>query len=104
MLSGMTQARWQRLADDLEAAGIPASITVRAFPGGTSRSITLRAGDGSLVCIHDKWWSKNDTVWCGWQVHVEARDSIVKHTSTLMKKRSEVVTAAWLALARQVAA
>jgi hypothetical protein len=82
--------RWQRLADDLTAAGIK-DVKITTHAGGGCSMSWIRA-DWQMVAVHDKWWSKNPGVWLGWQVHIEGRDSLVKRTWALSKKRS-VVTA-----------
>lgn len=86
----MTEDRWDRLVQSLAAAGVEARLDQRPYRGGITKSISIRLADG-LVEIHDKWWRKNDTVWIGWQVHAEGRDSIVRRTWSLTKKRGEVV-------------
>lgn len=86
----MSDARWQRLADTLAAAGIDAQVSAIGPSRGASHVIILRDGKGNLVEIHDKWWRKNTEVWLGWQVHVEDADSIVTAESPVTKKRSEV--------------
>lgn len=87
------RARWDRLVVDLTLAGIAASVDERPYPGGTSRSITLRHPRGGIVHIGDSWWRKNPDVWTGWQVTREGADSIVRGWSRGMKKRSETVAA-----------
>jgi hypothetical protein len=88
-----TEERWERLAANLTAAGVPVDVTTNAYPGGVSRSITLRGPDGTLVGIHDKWWNRNVDEWVGWEVHVENAESIVTRTWRRTKRRSEVVAA-----------
>jgi hypothetical protein len=78
--------RWQRLADSLTAAGIPATVS----GSGESRSIALRL-DGVRVEIHDKWWSRNLDKWIGWQVHTETSAGYTVRVWPITKKRSEVV-------------
>lgn len=92
----MSAARWQRLADDLAAAGVDADVeTIRYSPAGqvANRHITIRRADGSLVQVRDKYWRKNVDVWIGWQVHVDTADGYVGQTWPITKKRSEVVAA-----------
>jgi hypothetical protein len=84
--------RWDRLAATLAAAGIDATVHARSYPGGTSRSITIKL-PGGLLEVHDKWWRKNADVWIGWQVHTENADGIVTREWPLTKKRSEVAAA-----------
>lgn len=92
-------ARWQQLADSLAAAGIEhLGINTSFYHGGVTRYLSWPAADGSAVAIHDKWWSKNDDVWVGWQVHAENGDSIVTREWPITKKRSEVVAAVKQAL------
>lgn len=87
----MSAARWERLADDFAAAGVPATIDITNYPGGVSRSILIRHDD-TLITVMDRWWNKNDSVWIGWSVAVEGvKDSIIRKTYPLTKKRSEVV-------------
>lgn len=90
-----TADRWQRLADQVQTdAGIPVKVDAYSYPGGTSYSITHRLPGGDTVEVHDKWWSKNGDVWIGYQVHVQGgRDSLVKRTWPVTKKRSEVTAA-----------
>ena len=89
-MSAPESPRWNRLADELRAAGHGVAITSRSFPGGFSYSIEFRAGD-VLVCIHDK---TAHNAWAGWQVHTEGlKDSLVKRTWPLTKKRTGVVAA-----------
>jgi hypothetical protein len=90
----MSAERWQRLADDLTAAGVEhAWINTSTYPGGTSRYICWPSDDGSAVAIHDKWWNKNPDVWIGWQVHAENEDCILTRQWPITKKRSEVLAA-----------
>lgn len=81
--------RWQRLAEDLTAAGYPATVTVRRRADGTSRSITVRL-PWHLVEVRDTWFHD---MWAGWQVWLEGRDSIAYHHQRGLKKRSAVVAA-----------
>lgn len=89
----MAETRWDRLVRDLNAAGINAKLTERAYPGGVNRSITLRHPAGGVVHIYDQSWRKNLDVWIGWVVYREGRDGIEISSSRASKKRSEVVTA-----------
>lgn len=94
----MAETRWDRLARDLNEAGVAATVDERRYPGGISKSITLQA-EATLVIVHDTWWRKNPDVWTGWEVHVEGRaDSIVKRTWPRSKKRGETVAAVQEAL------
>lgn len=99
--------RWDRLAADLEAAGITARVDSRAYTEtrygrpahGVSRSITLRHPAGGLVAIHDRWWNKNPDVWVGWEVYREDAEGIVQgRPSRWSKKRAEVTAAVRAAL------
>ena len=95
----MSAARWQRLADDLAAAGVEASVHAKPYAEsvygrvrhGVSRSITLLHPVSGIVAIADQQWRKNPDVWVGWQVSREGRDSIVIRTWPISKKRSDVV-------------
>ena len=80
-------ARWDRLATSLLEAGIAVTTT----ESGRSHHISFILPNGSMVAIHDKWWSKNLDKWIGWQVHVEDKNSIVRSTWPVSKKRSEIV-------------
>ncbi len=94
----MSADRWSRLAQSLANGGIATEVDVYAYPGGISRSITIRHGD-VLIEIGDQWWRKNDSVWIGWQVYTQGvRDGIVRHTWPCTKKRGEVVSAVTEAL------
>jgi len=94
-------SRWDRLAADLAAAGIPISIDSKSYAEaaygriqrGVSRSVTIRLRDGYIVHIRDQWWRKNLDVWVGWVVSVDASNGLVARTWTATKKRSQVVTA-----------
>jgi hypothetical protein len=97
----MSAERWARLAGSLLAAGIEAKVDVTAYPGGTSRSIDIRT-DAGLVHVGDKYWSKNADAWIGWQVTREDAGSIIRWSSRISKKRSEVVAAVSSAMAREV--
>jgi hypothetical protein len=94
----MAETRWDRLVADLNAAGITAELTERAYPGGVNRSITLRHPAGGVVVIYDQSWRKNLDVWIGWVVYREGRDGIEISAARPSKKRSEVVTAVRQAL------
>lgn len=96
----MSKERWGRLAADLQAAGYDVKVDALGYPGGVSRSITFPVPGYGLVEVHDRWWSKNASVWTGWEVHAESRDSIVVRgsVSRWTKKRSEVVAAFGAAL------
>jgi hypothetical protein len=88
--------RWNRLAADLTAAGIEA--TVDQARGGVNHSISLRLPSGDRVEIHDKWWRKNADRWLGWEVHTEDREGIVTRVWTRTMKRPEVVAAVRVAV------
>jgi hypothetical protein len=101
-MSTATPNRWDHLAADLTAAGVPARVDERAYQemrrgravSGISRSITLRHPAGGLVIIHDIWWNKNPDVWVGWEVYREDAGGIVQgRPSRWSKKRGEVVAA-----------
>ena len=97
----MAETRWDRLANDLAAAGYP--VTVHALPysetvhgrvqHGVTRSIVLRHPNGGTVEIGDAWWNKNPDVWIGWEVTRTGADDFVQGRPVRTKKRSEVVTA-----------
>lgn len=95
-----TSGRWDRLAADLAAAGIEASVYSRPYSEGrhgriehgVSYGIVLAHPAGGTVEVHDKWWRKNDSVWVGWQVHREGADAIEIEHSPLTKNRRDVVT------------
>lgn len=101
----MNAAAWQRLADDLAAAGVAVSITARPYVEavygrvvhGTSRSITLRHADGGLVQVADRF-NRADG-WVGWEVFREDAEGITGRTWRATKMRSEVVAAVREALA-----
>lgn len=93
------QARWDRLADDLTAAGVPCKVTARAYSQteygrvvhGVTRSIIIGAGPGSIV-IRDKFGRGGK--WYGYvadQMRSDGCDRDVIRWA--VKKRSEVVTA-----------
>ena len=94
--------RWDRLAANLAAAGIPARIDARPYQemrrgrpaSGVSKSITLRHPAGGLVTIGDRWWNKNPDKWVGWEVCREDAEGItLGRPSRWSKKRGEVVAA-----------
>ncbi|KMV17640.1 hypothetical protein ACT17_15280 [Mycolicibacterium conceptionense] len=95
----MSAARWQRLVDDLAAAGVESSVLDKPYTEsvygcvhhGVSRSITMLHPVSGIISISDRQWSKNPDVWVGWQVFREGRDSIVIRTWPITKKRSDVV-------------
>lgn len=72
-------ARWQRLADDLIAAGFPAKVTERAYSQlewgrvvhGVSRTIILGTGVGS-ICIRDRFGRGGK--WYGYVADVQQAD------------------------------
>jgi hypothetical protein len=78
--------RWERLADTLTEAGIPAKVD--AF--GESRKIFVRGGS-VLVVVHDTWWRKNLDVWTGWEVYTEDAEGITLQTYPRTKKRGDVL-------------
>jgi hypothetical protein len=92
------RSRWQQLREAIVAEGIPVLVSARQYPGGTTHFISWTEDD-YRVEIHDKWWRKNHDVWIGYQVHVEGRDSVVRRTWPITKKRSEVVAAVRQAVA-----
>lgn len=85
-MNGQKQTRWDRLAETL---GVD-RVDQRSYPGGISRSITLRHQAGGTVEVHDKWWNKNDSIWVGWQVTLFDREGIVLRDFPITKKRGEV--------------
>lgn len=87
----MSAERWDRMVQTLVSrAGVNAQVHARSYPGGVSRSITIVTPNKHLIGVHDKWWRRNDSVWIGWQVHVEGPDSLVIKDFPVTKKRSEV--------------
>jgi hypothetical protein len=103
----MTAARWNRLTDALAAAGIHAEVDAKPYAAssfgrvrsGVERSVTIHRPGVGAVCVGDQWWSKNPTVWIGYEVWTEGTDDLVKRRWPLTKKCSEVVTAVREALA-----
>lgn len=95
------EPRWGRLAADLDAANVDATVTERPYAEsvhgrvrhGVSRSIVIARPDGSTVEVHDKWWNKNPDIWVGWEVSIVRPDSITGRTWRWNKKRAEVVAA-----------
>lgn len=87
----MSAARWDRLVATLaEKAGVDTKVHTRSYPGGTSYGVLIRAENGNVIEVRDKWWRKNADVWVGWQVHAEGRDSIVIREWPVTKKRGDV--------------
>lgn len=97
----MSEARWERLAADLAAAGLDVRVDVRTgmeavygrVRSYTSRSARLVLADGRHVTIGDRWWRKNPDVWIGWAVELEDAEGIGLRSWPVSKKRSEVVAA-----------
>lgn len=97
----MTAARWTRLADDLTAAGFPATVIEQPYTElvsgrprhGVSRGIILRHPAGGKVEIDDQWWAKNPDIWTGWSVTYSGPDSITRSATRSLKKRSQVISA-----------
>lgn len=85
-----TRERWDRLTDAVNDV-LPVVLVSRSYPGGVSYHVGGRLPNGSDVEVHDKWWSKNDTVWVGYQVHVENAESIITRTWPITKNRASVV-------------
>jgi hypothetical protein len=86
----MTAERWERLAAVLTTAGYPATVTARTYPGGVSRSITIRLDATHLIEVRDSWWRGH---WAGYQVWLEDADSIQRAYRSRMKNRGRVVDA-----------
>lgn len=94
-----SEARWQRLADAITAAGIPCKVTARAYSQteygrvvhGVSRSIVIGTGVGSIT-IRDKYGRMGK--WYGYvadQARADGCDQdLIRRGAT---KRSEVVAA-----------
>jgi len=104
--------RWDRLAADLTAAGLDATIDAKTYQEsyrgrvvrGVSRSITIQVPGKGLVTVSDKYWVKNLDVWLGWTVCAEDAEGItLGRPSWASKKRSETVTAVREALAKLAA-
>lgn len=91
--------RWDRLASEIQAAGVPVVVSSAAYPGGLTYYVSIRPECGGLIEVRDQWWRKNPDVWIGYQVHAEGPDSIVRTASPITKKRSEVVAAVRAAVA-----
>jgi hypothetical protein len=95
--------RWDRLAAALTAAGVPATVTAKAYSQveygrvvhGVSRTIWLGQGEG-LIVIRDHYGRGGK--WYGYAVSITEGD----HDRDLRRstKRSEVVAAVIEALAR----
>lgn len=102
----MTAARWDRLAADLAAAGVPVTVDARPYAEavfgrvqhGTTRSVSLALKGGRRLTVSDRWWRKNPDVWIGWEVYTERADGIAERPAPLTKKRPEVVEAVLAAL------
>ena len=101
MTTTSPSGRWDRLAADLAAAGIQASIdeqpyceTVRGrVRHGVNSSIMLKHPDGGTVEVHDAWWRQNPDTWIGWYVYRADAAGIERgRRPRLTKKRSEVVS------------
>ena len=94
----MSAARWDRLVQDLAAAGVNAKVTSKAYcedrrgrvHNGVSRSIVIRI-DACVVEIGDRWWSKNPDIWVGWEVSLIDAADIVIARERWTKTRSDVV-------------
>jgi len=95
--------RWERLAAALAAAGVPATVTARAYTQveyghivhGVSRSIWLGQGEG-LVVIRDQHGRGGK--WYGYAVTITEGD----HDRDLCRstRRSEIVAAVLEAVSR----
>jgi hypothetical protein len=104
----MTDGRWDRLAADLTAAGLDATIDAKPYQeiylgrvrSGVTRSITFQLPGKGLVTVSDAWWSKNPEIWLGWEVTAEDTGSIVQGRPAHSKKRGETVAAVRTAIAR----
>lgn len=93
------EARWDRLAADLAAAGVPCKVTARAYSQteygrvvhGVSRSIIIGSGTGSIA-VRDKFGRGGK--WYGYVADQQRADGcdelIIRRAVT---KRSEVVAA-----------
>jgi hypothetical protein len=85
----MSAARWVAMAKTLTEAGYTVKVSERAYPGGVSRSITIRT-DSSIIEVSDTWWRKNLDVWTGYAVWRSNLDSIVTANKTNLKSRADV--------------
>jgi hypothetical protein len=94
--------RWSRLVTSLADAGVAARVDTRAFPGGVSRSISVRRSAGLVIEINDTWWRKNQAVWIGWVVTVSGRDDFVKAQWRNLKDRRAACDAVLEALRMKV--
>lgn len=101
-MSERREDRWDRLAADLAAAGVPARVDrlpyseiYRGRPrSGVSSSITILVRGWGTVDVRDKWWNKNPDKWVGWEVSAADTEGIDRgRAARWTKKRSEVVTA-----------
>ena len=98
----MSSARWERLAEDLRAAGFDVRLDAKAYQqtyrgrpeSGVSYSVFFKIPGKGAVGICDKWWTKNPGKWVGWEVWAEGTDSItIGRPSRWTKKYSEAVEA-----------
>jgi len=95
--------RWDRLAAALTAAGVPATVTAKAYSQveygrvehGVSRSIWLGQGEG-LIVIRDRYGRGGK--WYGYTVSITEGD--LDHDLCRSTKRSDVIAAVVQATAR----